>query len=229
VYVLVCAAIHNEMQYIATDGDDAVRLTHNGTLDTGGKDSSYDGGPTVFAVDDAAPVSVQPAAEYWTPPVLWDDWQKMNLDRRHALLEEAEAQRKEDKEPFVSLVPYLNFKWGDISDEAQLAIEGYWKRNAKGALRENKNAKPQYAQYKPFEFADKPSWNPDAIKLRPVSVSTELAAITPPRLRAVALLVYWAGFRGTRWRLHKSEYHQRAQPSLPRYVRCELAASGRIN
>jgi hypothetical protein len=40
VYRLVCNAIHNELAYLFTSGDDAVRLTPQGTLDTGAKDST---------------------------------------------------------------------------------------------------------------------------------------------------------------------------------------------
>ena len=69
VYRLVCNAIHNEMRDISANGDDAVRLTPQGTTDTGAKDSSYDGGPTVFGTDESAPAAVVPSCEYWTPPV----------------------------------------------------------------------------------------------------------------------------------------------------------------
>ena len=79
------------MQYIATGFDDAVRLTHNGMLDTGAKDNSYDGGgTTVFnSGDDGMPAGVQPAEESWAAPVVWLDWQKLDLSRKYKLLEMA--------------------------------------------------------------------------------------------------------------------------------------------
>jgi hypothetical protein len=86
VYTLVCNAIHNEMAHIFTSGDDAVRLTPQGTLDTGIGDSSYDGGAITFNTDDAAPIGVRPSPEWWSPPAIWAEWTRMVPRGRAKLL-----------------------------------------------------------------------------------------------------------------------------------------------
>ena len=181
-YTLVCGAIHNEFSYIATGGDDANRLTHNGTLDTGAKDSSYDGGSSAFSADDAAPIAAQPSCEYWTPPVVWDVWQKMNVARRDVLLTKVLHDEDYKKVAFESPLRYLLSKWNEIPFHIQEWIESVWKRTAKGALRRNRNASGT-APRNPYGFISTALPHPD-----------ELGQITPPRLRAVALLVYKMGY-----------------------------------
>ena len=193
VYRLVCNAIHNEMRDISAGGDDAVRLTHQGTTDTGAKDSSYDGGPAVFGTDESTSTAAVRAKDFWTAPVVWDDWTRMNTARRLALLTETQAiiedeirlarpSLKESLRLLGSPRLYVDAKWNDIPDDVQLWIEDVWKRTAKGILGANKHssvAKPRNS----FGFASRALPHPD-----------ELAQITPPRLRAIALLVYGAGF-----------------------------------
>ncbi len=175
-YTLVCNAIHNEMQYLFTSGDDAVRLTPQGTIDAGVADSSYDGGSTAFSTDDAAPIAARPSCEWWTPPAVWDEWQKMkSLGRAKLLIASG------------SSLEYVGTKWNEIPWDEQSKIEDCWLQTAKGVLRANRSAGKQgHPKYKPIEFTDKRLPHPD-----------ELGQITPPRLRAVSLLVYGGGFYTT--------------------------------
>jgi hypothetical protein len=69
-----------------------------------------------------------------------------------------------------------------LSWDDQIKIEECWRETAKGALRSNKYANGT-APYNPFGFISTALSHPD-----------ELALITPPRLRAVAMLVYRLGF-----------------------------------
>ena len=182
-YTLVCHAIHSEMQYIATGFDDAPRFTHNGTLDTGAQDSSYDGGATVFnSGDDGMPAGVQPAEESWAAPVVWLDWQKLDLSRKYKLLEMAGLRGATVLQRDGVRRSCAAAKWNEIPYDYQTEIESAWRQSARGELRKNKSAncvKPHNS----FGFASTAIPHPD-----------ELAAITPPNLRAVALLVYGGGF-----------------------------------
>jgi hypothetical protein len=171
VYTLVCNAIHNEMAYIFTSGDDAVRLTPQGTLDTGIGDSSYDGGATTFNTDDAAPIGVRPSPEWWSPPAIWAEWTRMVPRGRAKLLADSGLT-----------LEHVNTGWNDIPWEDQIKIEDCWRQTAKGVLRANKYANGT-APYNPYGFISTALPHPD-----------ELALITPPRLRAVAMLVYRLGF-----------------------------------
>ena len=183
VYRLVCNAIHDEMRYIFTNGDDAVLLTPQGTIDTGAKDSSYDGGPTVFGTDESAPAAAVPSCEYWTPPVVWDEWQRMSTRSRTKLVVAAGFSAVEMVNDYVGSSKFLvAAQWREIPWDTQESITAVWLKTARGVLRTNKHAngtKPR----NPFGFASRALPHPD-----------ELAQITPPRLRAIALLVYGAGF-----------------------------------
>lgn len=184
VYTLVCHAVHSEMTYIATGFDDAARLTHNGTLDTGAQDSSYDGGTTVFnSGDDRMPAGIQPAEESWTAPVIWIDWQKLDLSRRYKLLEMAGLRGATVLQQDGVRRSCAAAKWNEIPYDYQIEIESAWKRSARGELRKNKHAgKPGHPAYKPFNTTETSTPAPD-----------ELARITPPKLRATAILIYGAG------------------------------------
>lgn len=183
VYRLVCNAIHNEMRDISANGDDAVRLTPQGTTDTGAKDSSYDGGPTVFGTDESAPAAVVPSCEYWTPPVVWDEWQRMSTRGRTKLIVAAGFSAVEMVNDYGGTSKFLvAAQWREIPWDMQEAITAVWLETARGVLRTNKHAngtKPR----KSLGFASQALPHPD-----------ELAQITPPRLRAIALLVYGGGF-----------------------------------
>lgn len=177
-YTITCNAIHNEFAHIDVGGDAAIAA--QGTLDTGAKDNSYDGGATAFSTDDVAPRAAVSAKDFWMPPALWDVWSRMNTRRRGALLTKVLHDEDYKEIGFESPHRHLLSKWNEIPFHIQEWIERVWKRTAKGELRRNKfanGAKPHNA----FGFASAALPHP-----------SELAVVTPPRLRAVSLLVYGA-------------------------------------
>jgi hypothetical protein len=181
-YTIAVNAIRDEFRYISTGGDGAESLSHNGTLSRG-KDTSYDGGSNLFGGgEDVAPTVVQPAEECWAPPTIWDAWPRLDLERRYKLLEMAGLRGATVLQRDGVRRSCAAAKWNEIPYDYQIEIESAWKQTARGELRKNKHAngaKPRNA----FGFASTALPHPD-----------ELAAITPPRLRAVSLLVHTAGF-----------------------------------
>jgi hypothetical protein len=181
-YTIAANAIRDEFRYISTGGDGAESLSHNGTLSRG-KDTSYDGGSNVFGGgEDVAPTVVQPAEECWAPPTIWDAWPRLDLERRYKLLEMAGLRGATVLQRDGVRRSCAAAKWNEIPYDYQIEIESAWKQTARGELRKNKHAngaKPRNA----FGFVSGALPAPD-----------ELAAITPPRLRATALLVHRAGY-----------------------------------
>ena len=181
-YTIAANAIRDEFRYISTGGDGAESLSHNGTLSRG-KDTSYDGGSNVFGGgEDVAPTVVQPAEECWAPPTIWDAWPRLDLERRYKLLEMAGLRGATVLQQDGVRRSCAAAKWNEIPYDYQIEIESAWRQSSRGELRKNKHAngaKPRNA----FGFASTALPHPD-----------ELAAITPPRLRAVSLLVHTAGF-----------------------------------
>jgi hypothetical protein len=182
VYTVAVNAIRSEFRYIATGGDGAARLTPNGLLDTGAKDSSYGGGSNVFnSGDDIAPAGVQPAEESWVVPSVWDDWKKLDLTRRFKLLEMAGLRGTTALQRDGVRRSCAAVKWNEIPYDYQIEIESAWKQTVRGELRKNK-----------FANAGKPR-NAFGFVSDILPAPTELARITPPTLRATALLVLGGG------------------------------------
>jgi hypothetical protein len=175
VYTIGVNAIRDEFRYISTDGDEALSLSSNGALD-GVKDSSYDGD------NDTVLSEVEPASESWTPPTIWSAWETLDGDQRYKLLKMAGLRGATVLAKDGPRVSCAKAKWSAIPLDYQLEIESAWKQEAKGALRRMKHESGNHPR-NVFGFASDSLPPP-----------TELARITPPKLRATALLVHGAGF-----------------------------------
>lgn len=166
-------AIDDEMKRLQ-ESVTLVPMTPQGTI-AGGKDL-YDGGRSAFADDDVIPAHVQPAANFWNPPRLWDSWKRMKRERRTLLLAAAGV-----------CDAFAKSKWSDIPEEEQDKIEDCWKRWCYGYAEKNRASNNETASFSKrtncFRFAKYALPHTD-----------ELLCITPPRLRAIALMVYRGGF-----------------------------------
>jgi hypothetical protein len=175
VYTIGVNAIRDEFRYISTDGDEALSLSSSGAL-SGVKDSSYDGD------NDAVLSEVEPASESWTPPTIWSAWETLDGDQRYKLLKMAGLRGATVLAKDGPRVSCAKAKWSAIPLDYQLEIESAWKQEAKGALRRMKH-----------ESGNRPR-NVFGFASDSLPAPTELARITPPKLRATALLVHGAGF-----------------------------------